>query len=261
MPKLWVDFVAACVSGRGPWVESGHFELPETKFIRLAEQDVRVHVELVSLVAEDLMQRRNRRPLQSSNEWMMTRAELAVLRQLGDELYYEPFQTWFEQNTRQLLCQDKSHALGRHALQILASWEEPCVTRVGFWFELLSNRFLHGTQVPLSWKEIALHGLITADAILAARRVVYWPIWAPSRFEQALLRVWRMPSARQEMISAIYEGKYSPYREHAEEIHIILSDILDRTDNQELTDELNRLHECSDPFRDTAPTNPPPAMP
>ncbi len=257
MAHIRTEFVTACVSGRGKEHSPGCYEMPEAEFICRAKQDAQVRTELISFVCDDLICSRILRSLHQSQNWLLIRAELNVLRHLGDVLLYEALSQWFLRNSVRLIREDRSQALGRHTLEILTSWEEPDLTRAHFWFDLLTERTIVGAPIPPAWKQVALQGLIAVDPIIAARRVTYWPGWTQARYHQALKQIWLNPRARLELISAVYEGKYSPFRDAADEIHTALADILDEQQYQELTTELARLHERSDPFRDT-PTNPPP---
>ncbi|MCC7357521.1 hypothetical protein IT408_03375 [Candidatus Uhrbacteria bacterium] len=259
MAKIWTEFCTVCESGRGEQITAGRYELPENKFIRQAQLDTKFRVELLGSICEDLLNVRGRRSFQYATEWMVTRAELNTLRHIGDSLYYDDVCDWFRRNVRHLLCEDKSSALGRLALEVLLSWEEQDADHTNFWIDILSDRCMFGIDIPISWKETALRGLISVDCKLAASRVTCWPDWAPYRYNKALRLVWQNKTARTELIQALFEGKCGPFRSQAEEVHIVLSDMLDSEENKILTNELWRCCEQFDQRKNEISTNPPPA--
>lgn len=261
MSVHWRRFCIECVSAKGQTLGAGSYALPEQTFIEEAKQDLHLRMTLLNEITECILRAKAPCNLSKSGEWSLIRACLNTYRQLGDEFCYHELLPWFSRNIMCLLRQDRSGVLGRHALEILAGWQAPDPKSIELWHELLSSSSVLGTPIPRSWKRAALAGLMAADPWFATARICSWPTWVQrDGYDPVfLVEVWRHPKRKEFLVQAIFDGRYGPFRDTADDAHRTLHEALPAAEQEELRALLQRLYEMADPFAEQAKTIPPKA--
>lgn len=250
--------------------------MPEQAYLQQAAEDSRFRTELVAEVLANFLCDHRLVNVKEFSDWNRARALLRIIEACGDPLYYDLLLLWVEKNRSTVLVHNRSGILVRIALEILCAWQAANQEQIAHWQDLLFTRthqswviigYADGVQhtelreipIPRDWKRIALRALAVSEPTFVATHLCLWPTWTDDvAFDGQLLRqLWDSPGSRQGLVQAIYNGRYGPYRDAADDAHRVLLESLSVDEKESLATELRYLHDLADPFRH--PTYPPKA--